>query len=314
MNKSYVGGESLSGYMASLKSMDTEETVDLVFYRRVGYSVARLAGNVGITPNAITCVAIILGVGSAVAFYFNDFSINLLGAALLVWANVLDSADGQLARLTGQFSRMGRILDGVCGDIWFIGIYASICLRENAFGGFMPEYPWAIWLLAAVTGFFHAVQAATADCYRQFHLFFIKGEGESEFESSKSIAEKYSALSWKQRFWQKLMLAFYLNYTRGQEKRTPGMMAFLAKLRDVFGTKIPAKIREEVRRESLPLMKYTNILTFNTRCFALFAAILIFRMPWLYFVFELTVLNCVLVYMIWRHEKMCRKFRARLIM
>ena len=36
-------------------------------------------------------------------------------------------------------------------------------------------------------------------------------------------------------------------------------------------------------------MKYTNILSFNTRTFALFAALLIFRMPWLYFAFELTV-------------------------
>ena len=54
-------------------------------------------------------------------------------------------------------------------------------------------------------------------------------------------------------------------------------------------------------------MKYTNILSFNTRTFALFAAILIFRMPWLYFAFELVVLNALLVYMMWRHEKICRE-------
>lgn len=53
-------------------------------------------------------------------------------------------------------------------------------------------------------------------------------------------------------------------------------------------------------------MKYTNILSFNTRSFALFAAILIFRMPWLYFAFELTVLNIVLIYMMCRHEAICK--------
>ena len=63
----------------------------------------------------------------------------------------------------------------------------------------------------------------------------------------------------------------------------------------------------EVRRHGARL-KYTNILSFNTRTFALFAAILIFRMPWLYFAFELTVLNVILIYMMWRHERMCRNF------
>ena len=55
-------------------------------------------------------------------------------------------------------------------------------------------------------------------------------------------------------------------------------------------------------------MKYTNMLSFNTRTIALFVAILIFQMPWLYFAFELTVLNIMLVYMMWRHERICRKF------
>jgi len=55
-------------------------------------------------------------------------------------------------------------------------------------------------------------------------------------------------------------------------------------------------------------MKYTNILSFNVRTWALFAAILIFRMPWLYFAFELTVLNVLLVYMVVRHERICKRF------
>ena len=59
-------------------------------------------------------------------------------------------------------------------------------------------------------------------------------------------------------------------------------------------------------------MKYTNILSFNTRTFALFASILIFQMPWLYFAFELTVLNIVLIYMMMRHEKICKGFVAQL--
>ncbi len=54
-----------------------------------------------------------------------------------------------------------------------------------------------------------------------------------------------------------------------------------------------------------PLLKYTNILSFNTRVIVLFISLFI-GMPWLYFVFELTVLNILLVYMVWRHETNCK--------
>ena len=101
---------------------------------------------------------------------------------------------------------------------------------------------------------------------------------------------------------------FYTNYTTGQEKRTPWMQKFRRLLKQRFGDDVPMLLREEFREQSKPLMKYTNMLSFNTRTIALFAAILIFQMPWLYFAFELTVLNIMLVYMMWRHERICKNF------
>ena len=108
-----------SGYKDSLKSLDTEEHIDLAFYRPIGYAWACLAARLGITPNAITIASIFLGVGAGIAFYFNDLWVNVIGMLLLIWANSFDSADGQLARMTKQYSRIGRILDGVSGDLWF---------------------------------------------------------------------------------------------------------------------------------------------------------------------------------------------------
>ena len=58
-------------------------------------------------------------------------------------------------------------------------------------------------------------------------------------------------------------------------------------------------------------MKYTNILSFNWRTIALFTALFL-TMPWLYFVFELTVLNALLVMMVVRHERICRRFARRI--
>lgn len=307
-----AGQNSKKGYKDSLKSMDTEETFDLIFYRPMGYAWANLAKKVGVKPNAITIVSIILGVVAGVCFYFNSFWINLVGAFLLVWANTYDSADGQLARMTGQYSRLGRILDGLSGDLWFVSIYVAICLRENVTSDFFMTHKWVIWVVAVATGACHGIQAAMADYYRQFHLYFLKGEDGSELERADLLWERFHSLSWRHDFFKKLVLAFYTNYTVGQEKRTPAMQKLRRELRKRFGGKIPQSFRDTFRAKSKPLMKFTNILSFNTRCFALFAAILIFRMPWLYFAFELTVLNILLIYMVVRHEKICRNLTSEL--
>lgn len=301
-----------SEFKSSLKSMDTEEHIDLYFYRPIGYAWALLARKLGVTPNVITIASIFLGVGAGVCFYFDNLWINIAGALLLIWADSFDSADGQLARMTGQYSRVGRILDGISGDLWFAAIYVAICLRETVTSTFFIDHHWAIWVMAVVTGLCHAVQAAMADYYRQFHLFFLRGKEGSELDSTSELKEKYASLSWGKNFWSKLVMTFYLNYTVGQEKRTPRMQELRASLRARFSGEIPHKFRDEFRALSLPLMKYTNILSFNTRTIALFVAILVLRMPWLYFAFELTVLNIILVYMMARHERICRTMNQRL--
>lgn len=303
---------SQSEYQSTLKSSDTEEWFDLVFYRRLGYAWALLARRLGITPNAITIASIFLGVGAGICFYFNNIWINIAGMLLLVWANSFDSADGQLARLTGQYSRLGRILDGVSGDFWFVSIYLCICLRECVTSHFFIEHPWVIWLLAVIAGVSHSLQAAQADYYRQLHLFFLKGKEGSELDSSDKLEKKLSEMPAKGNFFTRLVLKFYKGYTAAQERRTPAMQAFRKALQSRFGGGVPsADFRKRFRNASLPLMKYTNILSFNTRCFALFIAIAI-RMPWLYFVFEVTVLNLLLIYMVWKHEGICRKFTKEL--
>lgn len=298
-------------YRRTLKSEDTEEWFDLVFHRPLGFGWALLAKRLHISPNVITIASIFLGVGAAVLFWFNDLWLNIIGAILLLWADTFDSADGQLARMTKQYSRIGRILDGLSGDIWFVAIYVAICLRENVTFDFFMAHHWVIWVLASVTGLCHATQAAMADYYRQFHLFFVKGKDGSELENAQHLWNKFHALSWRHNFWQKLVLMFYSNYTSGQEKRTPWMQRLRRLLAERFGQDIPAGFREKFRAASKPLMKYTNILSFNTRCFALFIALFI-GMPWLYFAFELVVLNILLIYMMWRHEQICRKFYLNL--
>jgi hypothetical protein len=290
----------------TFKSQDTEEWIDLIFYRPIGYRWALLFKKINVTPNAVTILSIILGVAAGVMFFFTDLWINIVGMLLLVWANTYDSADGQLARMTGNYSRIGRILDGIAGDLWFISIYAAICFR------LMPEWGFQIWLLAAAAGYFHTKQAAMADYIRNFHIIFVKGKKCSELDDSETLREQAKLLTWKSNFIEKLFMIFYIPYTREQESWTPRLQAFRRRLDHKFGYgEPPADFRENFRQASRPMMKYTNILSFNTRVIALFVSLLA-GYPWAYFIFELTIMNFLFIYMMRKYGTICKRFDLRL--
>ena len=296
--------------------MDTEEHIDLWFYRPLGFLWAKLFARLGVTPNWVTIASIVLGVTGGVLLYWGApplLWLNYVGIALIIWANTYDSADGQLARLTKQYSRLGRILDGVSGDLWFIAIYFALVFRELHFGDaltgkeFFAQHAWIIWVLAIAAGVCHAKQAASADYYRQFHLYFLKGKDSSELDSTVQLDEAYNQVPWRGNFFKKLTMLVYRNYTAQQEALTRKLQELRRELQNQYGDEVaPQQFRDDFRQASLPLMKYTNMLSFNTRIIAMFLAV-IFQVPWLYFVFELVVLNAMLVYMIARHERFCRR-------
>lgn len=290
---------------STLKSADTEEFIDIHFYRPIGYRWALFFHKLGVTPNQITVAAIFIGVAAGICFYFTNFWINLLGVFLLIWANSYDSADGQLARMTGQKSELGRILDGACGDFWFVSIYLAIVFH------LWPEWSFWILILALATGYCHSKQAAMADYYRNVHLLFLKGKNGSELHNSQELAEKYPRISWKKQPLVKFFELMYLNYTRGQEIWSPNLQIMLQILNQKFDGNAPEWFRKEFREKSLPLMKYTNMLSFNLRSIVLFISVLS-GFPWFYFVFEITVMNIMLIYMINKHESICKSFIPKL--
>ncbi|MBD5179628.1 MAG: CDP-alcohol phosphatidyltransferase family protein [Muribaculaceae bacterium] len=280
---------SNNDFKSTLKSLDTEEHIDIYFYRRIGFAEAKLAEKLGITPNAITIASIFIGVAAGICFYPTNLWVNIAGLLLLILANSFDSADGQLARMTKQYSQLGRILDGMAGDFWFISIYVCICLRTNQTMPWFADHSWVVWTLAVAAGVCHAFQAAMADYYRQMHLQVVNGK--SELEDSSALSEKRA----QARGLQKIIMSLYVGYTHCQEALT----ANAQKLRR--RGPLPA----EFRQKSLPLMKWANVLTFNWRSITI-AVTLLLGFPWVYFACELVLGNIILAYMIARHEAACR--------
>jgi hypothetical protein len=286
---------------STLKSADTEEFLDIHFYRPIGYRWALFFHRLGVTPNQITIASIFIGVAAGICFYYTNIWVNLLGVFLLIWANSFDSADGQLARMTNQKSDWGRILDGACGDFWFVSIYLAIAFR------LWPEWDFWILLLALVSGYFHSKQAAMADYYRNLHLLFLKGKNGSEFDNSEKVRKRLALLSWKKEPFVKFFEKTYLSYTKGQERWTPRLQKMLLLLHASYPEAAPEEFRKTFREKSFPLMKYTNMLSFNLRSIVLFISVLT-GYAWIYFVFEMTVMNVLLFYMVKKHEYICQEF------
>lgn len=205
-----MNAEERRMYQASIKSIDTEERLDMWFYRPLGFRCALFFRKLGIHPNVITIISIFLGMGAGICFAHESIQWNVLGILLLVWANLYDSTDGQLARITGQKTRWGRILDGFAGDCWFFCIYFAIAVRENFQPiPFLPEYNWGviIWIMASFSGFWvHGSQCQLADYYRNIHLYFTNEKNGNEFHNSIAVRKEYKETPWKGNFFWKIFL------------------------------------------------------------------------------------------------------------
>ena len=306
---------------ASFKSNDTEEWLDVHFTRPIGLVFALFWNKLGVHPNAITILSIFLGVAAAVMFYYTDLWHNAMGVLLLMFANFCDSTDGQMARLTGKKTLVGRVLDGFSGDVWFFAIYVSLCLRmmPQLIPGTDVKWGFIIWVLAFVAGIFcHSPQASLADYYRQIHLFFLKGKEGSELDNYVQQRAIYESLP-KREWFARVFYKNYAAYCRSQEKRTPRFQQFFkqyqqAQQEDPSQQVSPVSLsllRERFLEGSRPLMKYTNLLTFNSRAICLYITCLL-NCPWVYLLFEIMVLTVLYIYMHRRHEMLCARLSEEL--
>lgn len=290
---------------STFKSQDTEEWLDIHFTRPLGLLWARFFNHFDVHPNVVTILSIFLGAGTGVCFFSSDLRINILGIFLLIWANIYDSCDGQMARMTGKKTRWGRILDGFAGDVWFVMIYLAIVYR------LFPVWGWWGLALCAVAGIIcHAKQSQLADYYRNIHLYFLKGESGSELDNSQKLEEEFKQLKWSETFFWKLFLHSYASYTRSQENMSPAFQRFKRYLKEKYDNVLPQSLRDEFCAGSRPLMPFTNILTFNARAITLYVSLLVGEV-WIYPVVEITLFSALFFYMRSRHESLCRRLQAK---
>ena len=282
-------------YEASLKSIETENKIDRIFYRPIGFRIARMLKGTGTTPNMVTVVSIFVGAAVGFFFYHENLIYSICGILLLVCANILDCVDGQLARLTGIKSAIGRILDGFAGDIWFACIYVAFALRLSHDYG----TDW-FFALAVFSGMSHLVQANITDYYKTLHLYFISKDKGAEFQSLEQVRARHKEMKYGI---NKFFYFLYRGYTLLQVKATPCLQRMLRCLHERYGE----NIRIRFRKQSKELMRMIDLLTFNGRTIVMFIVVLVGEV-WVYFLYEIIVLNIVLLLAMRKHEKMCATF------
>ncbi|WP_426954597.1 CDP-alcohol phosphatidyltransferase family protein [Muricoccus radiodurans] len=112
-------------------------SADTVIHRIVRPAVRAVAPS-GITPNQITTVRIATGIAAALAFAWDAGAWQAVGGGIFLFSMLLDRADGELARQTGQSSPGGHLYD-LCGDcfsniIAFLGIGIGQAAHLGALG------------------------------------------------------------------------------------------------------------------------------------------------------------------------------------
>lgn len=273
------------------KVRETEGVLDLYFYRRVGFQLAKFFGQIGMSPVGVTVCGGVVGILAGHLYFYRILGVNLLGIIFQITANVFDNADGQLARMQNRESRTGRILDGVVDYLVWLSVYVHLALRHVAGGG-----TEAVWLVALLAMASHATQSAAADYTR--HAYFHFAKNRRELESSAHLrAESPSGL------WPKLLLALYANLVWRQEQLSPALTRLRERVGRDFSHQIPDWFQSRYDHCAQPTLKWWRLFMANTRMAFLFVLLLIGQ-PLCFFWIEITAFNVLLLYLLWRQQRM----------
>lgn len=214
-----------ASYRSTLKPLELEEPLDLVIYRPLAFAFVRAVRHLPVTPNQVSLASLAAGVIAGVCFWQGTPAGNLMGAACYFLCNVLDCADGQLARLRRAKSIAGYVLDGTIDTLSAIAVFVGIAHAPP------PIYagtPWWI-LLVAAAGLTMVWSSMRADRKRQEWMAMVYGHRvDSDGELASFVRDATTcAIPWERRM-LRVLLAFYRGYRRLCEvviRRSPEVSA-----------------------------------------------------------------------------------------
>ena len=282
--------------MYASKGPVVEEWADRWFFRPLGWRLATGLVPTRISADAVTFASLVLGVVAGHLFWYRSAWINASGVLLFILSDVLDSADGQLARLRGTSTRMGRILDGLADTGRFVSLYGHLGARLYVTG-----HGWGGAVLALAALLSHSYQAAAADFIRQAYLYFAVGTGSELDIPEQSPTPEHASV------WSRISAWLYGDYVRRQAWLFPRTTALA---RALSGRDVPASVRRSWAERQRWVVRGCALIAQNIR-FVLLALTAVPHWPAAYCWIVVGPLNAVLVVLILAHERE-PKFHAQL--
>ncbi len=202
-------------YKRSLKLVEVEEIIDLIFFRPLATLLVKIVYPTNITPNQLTWVALFMGIIGTLLFTVGTPAAFLAGAICLIVYDFFDCADGQLARLKGTGTLTGRIVDGfadyIVAVLTYLGIGFGFASNSND--------PLFWWVLTVLAGFSNAIHSVAVDYYRnQFMDYALERDSLLDEDLNKYKEEYKRLVAENIRSYDRLIIWFYLKYSALQIK------------------------------------------------------------------------------------------------
>lgn len=201
-------------YKSTLKPLPIEALPDLIVYRPIAYLIVKAIKPLPITPNQISSLAVITGLGGAY-FLASDLPWGWRAAGFLYLATILlDCSDGMVARLKNNGTPLGRIVDGTIDYIYGLAMFIALGFALSKGGYELPCSPWCLTLLALVSMMLHSM---AIDYQRSQYLLHVSGKRHSVQEDIAIFtAEKKRLGEAKGQWLSRLLVSLYLLYCRVQ--------------------------------------------------------------------------------------------------
>ena len=113
--------------------MTTRDRLQSILHK-ILHPLVKFFISIGLTPNGVTTIGLILNVGVAVVFIIGaekgvrgDMSYIGWGGALILFAGMFDMLDGQVARIGNMTSRFGALYDSVLDRYSEMLMFLGIC-------------------------------------------------------------------------------------------------------------------------------------------------------------------------------------------
>ena len=284
------------------RTQEIEEATNLYIIHPISRMLVTVFARLGVHPNAVSVVGMVFGGLAALAYYqYDQWQMAVLGFALMIGWHIMDGSDGQLARLTGQTSELGKVLDGLCDHLSFILVYVSLSLASAQVFG-----QW-VWLLSFAAGFSHLAQATAYEFQRQAYDYWVFGKASARIMRPEDYARTLPANRGLARRTADVM---QLGYLRVQFRMAGVNNVLLAELeRALHEVDDESVIRQAYRRFNLSAVKSWSLLCSNYRTIAIFIACLAGN-PVYFFLFEIVFLNAAFVWLRYRQRRQNRALQA----